>query len=62
MPSATFRFYEELNDFLAAPQRKREFGHSFDGAPAVKDVVDGESVSFDLGTSRAAASIGKART
>jgi uncharacterized protein with PIN domain len=59
--SAEFRFYEELNDFLPAPKRKRAFMGSFDGTPAVKDVieslgvphteidvilVDGQSVQF----------------
>lgn len=61
MPSAVFRFYEELNDFLPAPQRKRDLRRPFDGSPTVKDVVeaigvphteidlilvDGESVDF----------------
>ncbi len=59
--SAEFRFYEELNDFLPAPKRKRAFMARFDGTPAVKDVieslgvphteidvilVDGQSVQF----------------
>lgn len=58
----TFRFYEELNDFLPPGKRKREFHHEFDGTPSVKDrieslgvphtevdliLVDGESVGFD---------------
>ena len=38
--AAEFRFYEELNDFLPAPRRKRTFRHSFDGTPAVKDTVE----------------------
>ncbi|MFC9789752.1 Mut7-C RNAse domain-containing protein [Rhodococcus sp. NPDC127528] len=57
-----FRFYEELNDFLAPALRKRTFPHSFDGTPSVKDrieslgvphtevdlvLVDGISVGFD---------------
>lgn len=59
--SCTFRFYEELNDFLAPRLRRRDFEHRFDGTPSVKDriealgvphtevdlvLVDGESVSF----------------
>lgn len=59
--SATFRFYAELNDFLAPERRHRSFEHAFDGTPAVKDrieslgvphtevdlvLVDGESVDF----------------
>ena len=62
MPVATFRFYEELNDFLRPEQRRRSFEHRFDGSPAVKDaiealgvphtevdliLVDGEPAGFD---------------
>jgi len=58
---ATFRFYEELNDFLPPGRRKTAFPYSFHGSPAVKDaiealgvphaevdliLVDGESVDF----------------
>src|SRR6185295_16190838 len=58
---AEFRFYEELNDFLAPALRKRSFGYTFNGTPSVKDaieaigvphtevdlvLVDGESVDF----------------
>jgi uncharacterized protein len=44
MPTAEFRFYEELNDYLPWQRRKRSFAHSFDGTPAVKDVVEGLGV------------------
>ena len=44
MPAAEFRFYEELNDYLPATRRKRSFVHSFDGTPAVKDVIEGLGV------------------
>jgi len=59
---AEFRFYEELNDFLPATQRKQAFFHAFTGTPSVKDtieaigvphtavdlvLVDGVSVGFD---------------
>ncbi len=59
---ATFRFYEELNDFLPSERRKRDFAHRFIGTPSVKDtiealgvphteidliLVDGQSVGFD---------------
>ncbi len=59
---ATFRFYEELNDFLPPAQRKRAFSYTFTGTPSVKDaiealgvphtevdliLVDGASVGFD---------------
>lgn len=58
---STFRFYEELNDFLPPSARKRTFSYRIRGNPAVKDVieaigvphtavdlilVDGESVPF----------------
>jgi uncharacterized protein with PIN domain len=58
---ARFRFYEELNDFLAPARRKCEFPYAFTGTPSVKDaieaigvphaevdlvLVDGESVDF----------------
>jgi uncharacterized protein with PIN domain len=60
-PSAQFRFYEELNDFLPEARRKREFAVEIDRARSVKDaiesvgvphteidliLVDGESVDF----------------
>jgi uncharacterized protein with PIN domain len=60
--SATFRFYEELNDFLPPEKRKVDFEHYFEGKPAIKDIieaigiphtevdmilVDGNSVGFD---------------
>ncbi|NUS38697.1 MAG: Mut7-C ubiquitin/RNAse domain-containing protein [Lysobacter sp.] len=35
-----FRFYEELNDFLAPPLRRRSFPHAFDDTPAVKDRIE----------------------
>lgn len=59
---ATFRFYEELNDFLPADLRKVSFVRAFTGTPSVKDtieaigaphteidliLVDGVSVGFD---------------
>ena len=46
MKKAFFRFYEELNDFLPAPIRKREFPYEFDGRPAVKHVI--ESIGEDV--------------
>jgi uncharacterized protein with PIN domain len=60
--NATFRFYEELNDFLPKTRRKKTFPYSFWGNPAVKDVIEaigvphtevdlilvnGNSVNFD---------------
>lgn len=61
MPKATFRFYEELNHFLPAEKRKRDFSVSFRQTRTVKDaiqslgvpvtevdliLVDGNSVDF----------------
>jgi uncharacterized protein with PIN domain len=58
---AEFRFYEELNDFLPAEQRKTSFRSPFYGRPSIKDtiqaigvphtaidliLVDGQSVDF----------------
>lgn len=40
MNTAWFRFYEELNDFLPAGRKKRDFSFSFNGNPAVKDIVE----------------------
>lgn len=60
--TAEFRFYEELNDFLPAEQRKQTLLYRFNGNPGVKDpievfgvphtevdliIVNGESVGFD---------------
>lgn len=40
MNSATFRFYAELNDFLAPSRRQRAFEHCFNGSPGVKDAIE----------------------
>ena len=60
--SAEFRFYEELNDFLAPERRRVSFGYSVAGTRSVKDaieslgvphtevdliLVDGQSVGFE---------------
>src|SRR3954469_8276250 len=60
-PVATFRFYEELNDFLPEAWRKRDIAVEIDRARSVKDaieslgvphpevdlvIVDGRSVDF----------------
>jgi uncharacterized protein with PIN domain len=37
---ANFRFYEELNDFLAKDRRKVSFKYCFTGDPSVKDVIE----------------------
>jgi len=38
--TAQFRFYEELNDFLPAEQRKTLFPYPFQGHPSVKDAIE----------------------
>jgi uncharacterized protein with PIN domain len=43
-PRATFRFYEELNDFLAADRRKRDFAIDIDRARSVKDAIESAGV------------------
>jgi uncharacterized protein with PIN domain len=60
--TAQFRFYAELNDFLAHGKRQKAFPYAFSGRPSVKDAVEaigvphpevdlilvnGESVGFD---------------
>ena len=60
--TAEFRFYEELNDFLAPGLRQRALAYAFTGTPAVKDAIEaigvphtevdlilanGQSVGFD---------------
>jgi uncharacterized protein with PIN domain len=40
MPAANFRFYEELNDFLAPEQRKRIFNHACAKAATVKNAIE----------------------
>ena len=62
MANATFRFYEELNDFLAPERRKQEFSLACAQAATVKHMIEalgvphteievilvnGESVGFD---------------
>ncbi|MFP4163825.1 MAG: Mut7-C RNAse domain-containing protein [Chitinispirillaceae bacterium] len=41
---ATFRFYEELNDFLPPERRKRRFEVRFKGNPAIKDTIESLNV------------------
>lgn len=40
MALATFRFYEELNDFLAPDRRKREFDYDCAQAATVKNAIE----------------------
>ncbi len=38
--TATFRFYEELNDFLPIHRQKTTFGHQFERRASVKDMIE----------------------
>jgi uncharacterized protein len=40
MNIAKFRFYEELNDFLPEKRKRIIFDFSFEGNPAVKDIIE----------------------
>jgi uncharacterized protein with PIN domain len=40
MPSATFRFYAELNDFLSPERQRVNFDHEFNGHETVKHVIE----------------------
>jgi len=40
MVTATFRFYEELNDFLPPARRKVEFDHELTRRTSVKDLIE----------------------
>lgn len=40
MPKATFRFYEELNDFLPTHKRKTDFEATFKGKRSIKDMIE----------------------
>ena len=40
MPKGTFRFYEELNDFLPTHRRKTTFEAEFRGKRSIKDMIE----------------------
>jgi uncharacterized protein with PIN domain len=40
MPKGTFRFYEELNDFLPKHRRKTDFEAGFKGKRSIKDMIE----------------------
>ena len=40
MPKGTFRFYEELNDFLPKHKRKTEFEATFKGKRSIKNMIE----------------------
>ncbi|MFN8496589.1 MAG: Mut7-C RNAse domain-containing protein [Anaerolineae bacterium] len=44
MPSATFRFYAELNDFLSPARRGSAFSHTVEPRTTVKDAIEGLGV------------------
>lgn len=44
MPTAQFRFYGELNDFLPAGWRQHTIPYEYQGAPAVKDAIEAHGV------------------
>jgi len=41
---ATFRFYEELNDFLPPEKKKTSFDYGFKGKPSIKDAIESVGV------------------
>ena len=41
VPTATFRFYEELNDFLPRPRRRVDFQAAFKEKRSIKDIMYG---------------------
>ncbi|MBA3530572.1 MAG: Mut7-C ubiquitin/RNAse domain-containing protein [Ardenticatenales bacterium] len=40
MAHASFRFHDELNDFLPASRRAQRFVHEFDGTVSIKDMIE----------------------
>lgn len=44
MKTANFRFYEELNDFLPPPKRKKKFELNFSGFQSIKDIIESQRV------------------
>ena len=40
MATATFRFYEELNDFLPPPRKKQDIVIEFDRRNSIKDMIE----------------------
>jgi hypothetical protein len=44
MPTATFRFYEELNDFLPNNRKKVDFEAKLNGKKSIKRIIEGFGV------------------
>ncbi len=42
--TTTFRFYEELNDFLPRAHRKRDAVYRYTGMPSVKNAIEAQGV------------------
>ncbi|MBN1309247.1 MAG: Mut7-C ubiquitin/RNAse domain-containing protein [Chitinispirillaceae bacterium] len=42
--AATFRFLDELNDFLPKERRGREFSYAFRGKPSIKDAIEANHI------------------
>ena len=40
MPTGTFRFYEELNDFLPNNRKKVDFEAEFNGKKSIKEIIE----------------------
>ena len=40
MPRATFRFYQELNDFLPATRKQVTFEVEWHGTPSIKHLIE----------------------
>jgi len=47
MHQATFRFYEELNDYLPEEKRKRDFPVSFGPGSTVRDILASLGIPYD---------------
>ncbi len=45
LKKVTFRFYEELNDFLPPNKRKKRFEHSFIDRTSIKDMIESLGVT-----------------
>ena len=48
MPKGTFRFYEELNDFLPKHRRKTDFEATFKGKRSIKDMIEALGVHTEI--------------
>lgn len=44
MNKASFRFYAELNDFLAQERKRKSSDYEFQGTPGIKDAIEAQGV------------------